>query len=690
MGVVFRATQLALQRPVALKAIAPELAADEGFRERFQRESHLAASIDHPNVIPVYEAGELAGTLYLLMRWVDGTDLRTELDHAGCLSPRRAIQLLRPVAAALAAAHRRGLVHRDVKPANVLIAHGEVEDEDHVYLTDFGIARRTDIDSATRTGVFVGTVDYTSPERFEGGKGDAASDIYSFGCLLFEALTGHVPYDRSSGISKIHAHIADPIPAARAEVPGIPEELDAIITRAMAKRPEDRFASAGELVTALASVFQASRPATTAPQSPPAEAELVERTVVTEDDATRLAPAATAHEPESTHVDAPSALEDPGPTRLEPAAAAPPPTTGPTEPRTPPIGPTEPPPTGPTGPRTPPARGRRSPWLWAAPLLALSLAGVLVATFSDERNNSGYSGGVSTTTTGSGGTQIQGRGLALGRTVALTGPPGYVSVGKKNVWTSVPGADQLVRSNLKSGARDVFPATGRPSALVAGFAALWVAQSGSNSLGQFVGDTGAKVGSTKLPGSPSAVVFAGDDGSAWVADSSGAITHVAVGGAVTGTPARSDPPAISLAWGEGWVWATNGAANGLIRVSLSTSGASTAYQAGQHPVSVALDKGVWTANANGHVVRFDPRQLRVNADIAVAPAALDAIAATDPGPYVWAISRSRKVLYRITSTGTPAVKGKVKFSSPPVALAVTPAAVWVATQDNKVTQIRYQ
>ena len=174
MGVVFRATQLALQRPVALKAIAPELAADTGFRERFRRESHLAASIDHPNVIPVYEAGELDETLYLIMRWVEGTDLRTLLTTSGRVSPGRAIKLLRPVASALAAAHRRGLVHRDVKPANILVARGDEEDDDHVYLTDFGIARRTDGGPATRTGVFVGTVDYTAPERFEGGKGDAA------------------------------------------------------------------------------------------------------------------------------------------------------------------------------------------------------------------------------------------------------------------------------------------------------------------------------------------------------------------------------------------------------------------------------------------------------------------------------------------------------------------------------------
>ena len=257
MGVVFRATQLALQRSVALKAIAPELAADTDFRERFQRESLLVASIDHPNVIPIYEAGELDGTLYLIMRWVDGTDLRTLLTTSGRVSPGRAIELVRPVASALAATHRRGLVHRDIKPANILIARGDEEDDDHVYLTDFGIARRTDGESVTRAGVFVGTVDYTAPERFEGGKGDAASDIYSLGCVLFEALTGHVPYGRPTSVSKIYAHVADPIPSARDEAQEVPEELDAIIAKAMAKRPEDRFGFAGELTAALGQAAKA-------------------------------------------------------------------------------------------------------------------------------------------------------------------------------------------------------------------------------------------------------------------------------------------------------------------------------------------------------------------------------------------------------------------------------------------------
>ena len=256
MGVVFRATQLALQRPVALKAIAPELAADKDYRERFERESHLAASIDHPNVIPVYEAGELDGTLYLIMRWVEGTDLRTLLTASGRLSPGRAIRLLQPVASALAAAHRRGLVHRDVKPANVLLARSEEAYEDHVYLTDFGIARQTDGESITRTGLSSARSTTRRPSGSKVARGTPGLTFYSFGCMLFEALTGHVPFDRPTDVSKMFSHVNDPVPSARNEVDGIPEQLDAIIAKAMAKHPEDRFGSAGELMVALGQALQ--------------------------------------------------------------------------------------------------------------------------------------------------------------------------------------------------------------------------------------------------------------------------------------------------------------------------------------------------------------------------------------------------------------------------------------------------
>ncbi len=249
MGVVYRATQLALDRTVALKLIAPEVAEDSGFRERFQRESRIAASIEHPNVIPVHEAGEADGLLFISMRYVDGTDLRELLARGGPLDPIRAAGIITQVANALDAAHARGLVHRDIKPANVLIAsRGGVE---HVYLTDFGLSKQSSSESGlTKTGQWVGTLDYVSPEQIEGRQVGIRTDVYALGCVLFQTLTGVVPFERESEVSKMWAHVSEPPPAPSRRRPGVPSALDPVVARAMAKDPEHRFASAGELAAA--------------------------------------------------------------------------------------------------------------------------------------------------------------------------------------------------------------------------------------------------------------------------------------------------------------------------------------------------------------------------------------------------------------------------------------------------------
>jgi serine/threonine protein kinase len=651
MGIVYRATQLGLQRPVALKIIAPDLAADASFRERFQRESHLAASIDHPNVIPVYEAGELDGTLYLIMRWVEGTDLRTLLATSGPLPPRRAIALMRPVASALAAAHMRGLVHRDIKPANVLVARGPEAESEHVYLTDFGIARRADSESITRTAMFVGTVDYTAPERLQGGKGDAASDIYSFGCVLYETVTGHRPYERPSAVSTIYAHVSDPIPSACAAVAGVPERLDAIIARAMAKQPEDRFGSARELVAALAEAEAPTATGPTAVETPPPDAPPPH------------APRPDTPPPDMPEHNVPTAATDETPTRIAPVTVS-------------------------------ASRSRRSPVAWLVPLVLLCTIGVLIATFSDVHT---VSGSPESGTSNANRVTVRGAGMTVARTLVVAAVPGGLSIGRKNLWISLPDRGQLVRTNLRSGARDTFPANGRPTAVAAGTRALWVAPSALPSLAQFNGDSGAQVHAAKLGGRPRAIALATNDSTVWVSDSSGTISHISFGpdgdgtpAPVLGTPARSEPVATSLAWGEGWLWGTTGAPNGLVRVSLDGSGSSTTYRAGERPVAVAVDQGVWIANANGHVTRFDPRpgQLRVNADVAVA-SDLDGIAAAESSPFVWAVSKSQRTVYRMTTASTPALTGRIVFGSEPVALAADAHSLWVATQDRKVTEIRF-
>ncbi len=243
MGLVYRARQRRPDRTVAIKVIAPELASDPAFRARFEQESATAAEIEHPNVIPVYEVGEDDGLLFISMRFVQGVDLGRLLAQSGRLDPERAAHLVSQTADALDAAHAQGLVHRDVKPGNILVASG-----DHVYLTDFGLTKRTtDSRGMTQTGMFVGTVDYIAPEQVEGRRVDARADVYALGCVTYELLSGNVPFPRDSDIAKIFAHVSDPPP----RLTGVPEPLADAVEKAMAKRPEDRYVSAGDFGRAV-------------------------------------------------------------------------------------------------------------------------------------------------------------------------------------------------------------------------------------------------------------------------------------------------------------------------------------------------------------------------------------------------------------------------------------------------------
>ncbi|HEY7622825.1 MAG TPA: serine/threonine-protein kinase [Solirubrobacteraceae bacterium] len=237
IGILYRARQLRLDRPVALKLVEPEVAREPVVRERLRREARALAALDHPNIVPLYEAGEEDGTVYVVMRWVDGTELGTLIRRDGPLDPARAARIAAQVAAALEVAHEKGLVHRDVKPSNLIVAS-----DDHVYLTDFGLTKRAESASGLTIGAhLLGTVDYVAPEQIEGHDPDARGDVYALGCVLFEMLTGAPPFaGESGGVAKMWAQVnADP-PSVRQERPDVPEALEAVILHALAKTPDAR------------------------------------------------------------------------------------------------------------------------------------------------------------------------------------------------------------------------------------------------------------------------------------------------------------------------------------------------------------------------------------------------------------------------------------------------------------------
>jgi YVTN family beta-propeller protein len=259
MGVVYRARHLALDVERALKVIAPSLSADRRFRARFRREARIAASLDHPNVITIQHAGEERGRLYLSMKLIEGADLTDVVESEGPLAPSRAASIVSQVAAGLDAVHASGLVHRDMKPSNVLLER--TGEDERVYITDFGISRLTHGDDAvTTTSEFLGSPDYVAPEQIEGGHLDARADVYSLGGLAHYLLTGEQPFPRRSGPAKLIAHSAAPRPRPSAVLPGLPAAVDAVIGRAMAVRPENRFAGAGEFADAFGRALAGERP----------------------------------------------------------------------------------------------------------------------------------------------------------------------------------------------------------------------------------------------------------------------------------------------------------------------------------------------------------------------------------------------------------------------------------------------
>jgi serine/threonine protein kinase len=253
MAVVYRAADTRLNRSVALKILAPELAGDTAFRQRFMREMRAAASVDHPHIVPVFDAGEADGVLYIAMRYVAGQDLRTLLDGEHALPAPRVVHIVAQVASALDDAHARGLIHRDVKPGNMLIGTVAGSGQpDHVYLSDFGLSK-PDVSGAnlTLTGQFMGTLDYMAPEQAEGHAVDGRADLYALACTAFEMLAGQPPFKRDQGFAVLWAQLSAPAPSLRALRPDMPPAVDQVMARALAKAPDDRYRTCTEFASAL-------------------------------------------------------------------------------------------------------------------------------------------------------------------------------------------------------------------------------------------------------------------------------------------------------------------------------------------------------------------------------------------------------------------------------------------------------
>jgi serine/threonine protein kinase len=250
MAIVFRARDQRLGRLVALKILAPTLTADAEFRQRFIGESRAAAKVDHPHIIPVYQADEADGVLFIAMRFVMGGDLRRVLEQEGALPSGRAAQFISPVASALDAAHRAGLVHRDIKPANILVDAGP-DRPDHVYLSDFGVSKGAVTASLTGTGQYLGTPQYSAPEQLQGRKVDGRTDQYALACVAYQLLTGAVPFNRDEVTAVIYAHTSLPPPSLVSQRPDLPAAVDEVVAKAMHKAREKRYGSCGDFADAL-------------------------------------------------------------------------------------------------------------------------------------------------------------------------------------------------------------------------------------------------------------------------------------------------------------------------------------------------------------------------------------------------------------------------------------------------------
>jgi DNA-binding beta-propeller fold protein YncE len=540
MGVVYRATHLALDRPVALKVIARQLAGDQRFRDRFLRESRLAARLDHPAVVPVFDAREEEGELIVAMRLISGGDLRKRIEAAGPLPPAEAVALLGQVADALDAAHAAGIVHRDVKPHNILL-EGE-----RAYLTDFGLAKALG-DSGVLSGTsIVGTVEYMSPEQWRGEHVGPAADVYSLGCVLYEALTGVVPYARR---------------AADVE-PRMPQGLDVVIERAVAKDPAERYATAGELIEA-AGESQGGPPAATRVLS-----EAPDRPTLPLGDG--------------------RAERGPGLSRW----------------------------------RRPVAAGFLVWFLCGTGALAVAIVSAVLLLGGDDPSVSApievgtgplrlAVGDDAVWVTSAADGTLSGIDLERAEVVGASLPLGAgvsgVAVGEGSVWVSSPRTGSVLRVDPVEGITARIPVGGRPGAIVFGGGRVWVADDGGAGVAA-INPAGNHVFKRGLPPHAAPLRLAVGAGAVWVSSATtGTVRRIDLSTAIPGAPIPAGRGPSGVTVGGGLVWVSNSRADRVTRVDPATHTLfGVPISVGGRPGGIdAGTENVWVANsADGTVTRI--------------------------------------------------------------------------------------
>ncbi len=667
MGTVYRATHIALDHLVALKVIAADLADDDSFRERFKSESRIAVSLRHPNVVPIHHAGEEDGLLFVTMDLIDGPDLRKLLLAHGSLDGPHAVAILEQVASALDVAHSRGLVHRDIKPGNILIEQRAVDE--HAYLTDFGLTKRmdqaADATALTSTGAFVGTLDYVAPEQIRGEELDARTDVYALGCVLYEMVAGEAPFaSREEKVAKMYAHLQD----EPAWLPGDSEaagSLDGVIARAMAKGREGRYPSAGDLARAAAAavaggaVAEEERSVATGPAAPTAAYvvpgaidEPIDPTVESE-----VPPAPdpdTDSEPTRRYATGGEAVAEPAPEGEPPSPAG----------------------------RDPRAARRRVTTSIAVVAVAAVVAVVLVSSSGDGQDSG--AGGTAPSSADPAAAPL-GPGAA-GKPLEIAGTPVGIAYGAEPLVVT-RGTGQIVPVDGVKRTGEPVQLDGVASAedVIAGTNALWVTAPESNAVVRIEGGN---------PDGAQTLVQVGDDpkslaedaeGNVWVSNfADNTVSRIPQGAAVA-------DPAIALQDGAsgphgiaadgGYIWVTARDTDQVVRIDRADPANQKLVKVGDNPKGIAVAEGkVWVANTeSGSVSVINAESAKREQTVKGLGVPRDVILAED---LVW-VSDGDGAVHTLDPADPAGEAGTVKIPGSgeggPEELAAGDGLIWVTT-----------